>query len=119
MGGKERYSERMRARQVRYRRSPRGRYSEHKTNARARGIAFLLTFEEWWLIWCQSRKWLQRGDRRGQYVMMRDGDEGPYAVWNVFIGLSERNHRESCEKRLGVLRRHTQHATVVTFVECV
>lgn len=60
-------------------------YLHHKSHAKRRGIPFLLTFEEWWGIWQASGKWDQRGGRKGQYVMARHSDVGPYAVGNVRI----------------------------------
>lgn len=71
----------------------RNKYSCQKAKAKHRGIEFTLTFEEWWDIWQQSGKWELRGHRKGQYVMSRYNDTGPYAVDNVFIQLSEDNHR--------------------------
>jgi len=61
------------------------KYHTHKSGAKARGIPFLLSKEEWWDIWQKSGKWDQRGNKRGQYVMSRYGDQGPYAIGNVFI----------------------------------
>src|SRR5437660_337438 len=55
-----------------------------------RDIPFL-TLEEWWKIWCDSGRWAERGCRRGQYVMSRPGDVGPYAAWNVRICTAAEN----------------------------
>ena len=74
--------------------SPRGRYHQHKSKATARGIPFLLTFEEWWDIWQASGKWKQRGTRRDQYVMARPGDQGAYERGNVRICLAGENTDE-------------------------
>jgi hypothetical protein len=49
------------------------------------GIEWLFTFERWWAVWEASGKWEQRGCRRGEYVMARHGDTGPYAPDNVSI----------------------------------
>lgn len=73
---------------------PRGRYHKHKFNAKHRGIAFLLTFEEWWDIWQASGKWEQRGQRGDQYAMARFGDEGAYEAGNVRICLVSENVAE-------------------------
>lgn len=73
-------------RQRRYEKTPGGQYVRHKQNARRRGVAFELTFEEWWGIWTDSGHWSQRGNRLGDYCMKRNGDRGPYAVGNVTIG---------------------------------
>jgi hypothetical protein len=60
-------------------------YTNHKHHAKLRDIPFLLTFEEWCNIWYDSGKFAQRGHCKGQYVMARFGDIGPYAVGNVRI----------------------------------
>lgn len=73
-------------RSARYRRTLRGAYSKHKENAKRRGVGFLLTFEEWSAVWKDSGRLRWRGHRPGCYVMCRTGDEGPYALGNVYIG---------------------------------
>lgn len=99
----------------RYRETPRGRYTKHKVNARRRGVEFLLTFEEWWGVWAKSRRWKKRGNRRGQYNMMRYNDEGPYAAGNVHIGRHEGNVAE--RNRTVVRKRHTRKTTEVIWIE--
>jgi hypothetical protein len=74
--------------------TPRGRYSQHKGKAVARGIEWRLTFEDWWDIWQTSGKWNLRGRYAHQYVMARYGDRGPYARDNVRICLSGENTEE-------------------------
>jgi hypothetical protein len=66
-------------------------YRHCKYDAKNRGIDFLLTFEEWLAIWEDSGYLAERGCRRGQYVMARFGDEGPYIVGNVEIILATQN----------------------------
>jgi hypothetical protein len=63
-------------------------------HASRRGVIFLMTFEEWWSVWQTSGKWEQRGRRRGQYVMARFGDAGPYSISNVRICTAEENQAE-------------------------
>lgn len=70
------------------------KYIQAKSNAKLRGISFLLTFEEWCLFWRESGKWEQRGWRRGQYCMARFGDKGAYEIGNVKICLAEENRAE-------------------------
>ena len=69
-------------------------YYQHRVNARVRGVAFELTFDEWLAIWEASGHLHERGRGRGKYCMARDGDKGPYAVGNVKIVLYEENDRE-------------------------
>lgn len=57
-------------------------------------IEMLLTFDEWLDIWLASGQLLNRGLRRGQYVMSRDNDLGHYEVGNAFIQLASDNSRE-------------------------
>lgn len=76
------------------RNDPRVKFSSHKSNAKKVGTEFLLTFEEWWKIWSDSGHYHERGQHRGQYVMARIGDKGPYAVGNVKIVKHEENDSE-------------------------
>jgi hypothetical protein len=72
----------------------RNKYNCQKSKAKQRSIEFTLTFDEWWSIWEQSGKYELRGHRKGQYVMSRYNDVGPYAIGNVFIQSCEDNHRQ-------------------------
>jgi hypothetical protein len=63
----------------------------HRKSALARGTPFLLTFAEWLFIWQDSGHLWERGHHRGEYVMARFGDKGPYAVGNVEIIPAEQN----------------------------
>ena len=69
-------------------------YCEHRRHSAERNIPFLLTFDEWWMIWEQSGHWNERGNRRGQYCMSRPGDQGAYEIGNVKIVLNEDNRSE-------------------------
>jgi hypothetical protein len=62
-------------------------------------IEWLFTFETWIDLWLKSGKWHQRGCRRGQYVMSRLGDVGPYAPWNVEIKTVGENNSEGHKGR--------------------
>lgn len=66
-------------------------YTQHKSNAKRRGIPFLLTLEEWKSIWIESGKWEQRGRGADKYCMCRLSDAGAYEVGNVFIDFGKRN----------------------------
>jgi len=69
-------------------------YTQHKSNAKTRGIDFLFTFEQWRDWWIATGKWDQRGRGRGKYCMRRRGDIGPYSIDNVFCGTNEDNVRD-------------------------
>lgn len=66
-----------------------------RRRARYRRIEFLLTFEDWLNIWKDSGHYHERGCFKGQYVMARYGDIGPYAINNVKIIPSTENVREA------------------------
>ncbi|WP_018322556.1 hypothetical protein [Bradyrhizobium sp. WSM2793] len=70
-------------------------FIEHRVNAKDRGIGFQLTFSQWLEIWIASGKVRKRGCRRGQYVMARYGDRGPYAIGNVKIISASENIAEA------------------------
>jgi hypothetical protein len=76
---------------------PRYRFSKQKAQAGRRGIPFLLTFNQWWRIW--RPHWDGRGRRRGQLVMARNGDTGPYAVGNVEIVPTQVNVADAASHR--------------------
>jgi hypothetical protein len=76
-------------------------YLGHKKNAKKRGNAFLLTFEEWLNIWIESGQLDQRGRGRQNYCMARSGDIGPYAMGNVRICTNQENLAEVLERRRG------------------
>jgi hypothetical protein len=69
-------------------------YSRQKRGAKRRGILWLFTFEEWREVWQTSGKWEQRGPRKGQYVMARYSDAGPYSRDNTRICTTSENCQE-------------------------
>lgn len=70
------------------------RFREQRHSSEQRGIAFLLTFDEWITVWTESGHLHERGKAPGQYVMARYGDCGPYAVGNVKIITMKANIQE-------------------------
>lgn len=71
-----------------------GKYAQHKRDAKKRCVVFSLTFFDWVIIWVSSGHFHERGVKRGQYVMARFNDVGPYSVENVEIILCEQNHAD-------------------------
>ena len=77
-----------------------GQFTHQKSASKSRfdkngdSILWKLTFEEWITIWFNSGQYENRGTRRGNYVMSRKGDIGPYSIDNVDIKLHEENARE-------------------------
>lgn len=88
------------------------RYKGQQTNAKSRGIAFELTFEEWLTIWVKSGKLDFRGKRKNSYVMSRKGDVGPYSADNaVIITATENSHDGNWRHKKSngaALRKHYQ-----------
>jgi hypothetical protein len=76
-------------------------FTDQQRKAKHRGIEFLLTFGEWWTIWETSGKWEQRGCRKGQYVMARHGDIGPYQRDNVRICTVSDNYADRRPPNVG------------------
>lgn len=70
-------------------------YQDQRRSAKnRRKVPFELTFTEWMWLWLSSGYWDQRGNKRDDYVMARIGDQGPYAVGNVFFQTVAENARE-------------------------
>ena len=69
-------------------------FKQCRKNAKARGITWLLTLEQFTAIWKRSKRWHLRGRGRGKYHLARKGDRGAYKVGNVRIILHENNGRE-------------------------
>jgi len=65
------------------------KYLDHKYNANKRGIDFHFTYEEWIQWWGDDI--LKRGHCKGNLVMSRYGDVGPYHPDNVFKNTQEQN----------------------------
>ena len=79
--------------------SPKAKYLCQKWRAKSRGIAWEISFEEWWAIWDASGKYHLRGGAAHNYVMARFGDKGPYHKDNVRICLASENNKESVINR--------------------
>ena len=77
--------------------SPKDKFRAQRGKAKQRGIGWELTFEQWIGLWNESGKFALRGRRTGQFVMARNGDSGPYAVWNVKIKKCNTNLSEAYE----------------------
>lgn len=88
------YWETLRAMHEDYWQTPVGKYYNQMRNAMNRGIEWAITLKEWWETWESSGVYEQRGINKGQYVMARFNDVGPYAVGNVYITTTEENLKE-------------------------
>lgn len=80
-------------------------YRVRKSQARKRGIAWLLTFEQW-LVW-----WGADIDKRGaganDLQMLRYGNQGPYTLGNIYKGRPSDNvvWYSAADKRRRTLER--------------
>lgn len=82
--------------------SPIARKSEHwhayraqRSNAHARGLEWLWTFEDWRAWWLIDDRWANRGKAKLQFVMARNHDTGPYCAENVHLATNDENRRET------------------------
>jgi len=75
--------------------TPKGRYSIQKRSAKKRGIAWELSFEEWWKLWEESGHWDDRGTGTSKYCICRLNDYGPYKIGNIRIDTNSTNGKES------------------------
>lgn len=69
-------------------------YAQHKSHSKKRGIPFELEYWEWLQIWQDSGHIHEMGTRKGEWVMARFGDTGPYSATNVRIVRVETNLAE-------------------------
>lgn len=91
------------------------RFREHRHRALSSKIGFELTFEQWLDIWLSSGQIHNRGTRKGQYVMARNGDAGPYKVGNVRIitasaNGAEKRHSEKHKRYMRRIMKGNSHA---------
>jgi len=81
-----------------YEQAIRKAFHTQKSDANVRGIPFLFEFDDWEYWWIRSLgpKWFEkRGRKRGQYVMARKGDKGPYAWWNIDCITCSENQKQT------------------------
>jgi hypothetical protein len=67
-------------------------YAEQRANALRREVPFLLSFSEWWHFW--KDHYPRRGAREQDFCMARKGDQGPYALDNVYLATTAQNRRD-------------------------
>lgn len=73
-----------------FRGTPEGKYSNHRNRAKQSGIPFLISFDEWWVLW---KPYFKLGDGV-KYCMCRTDDKGAYEVGNVRIATAAENNAE-------------------------
>lgn len=67
-------------------------YKQQIHNAKYRGLKMKMTFPQWWDVWKDD--FCNRGPKRGQLVMCRNGDVGDYELGNIRIDTSSNNAHE-------------------------
>jgi hypothetical protein len=72
-------------------------YHNHKARSKRRGIDFEFSYDEWMLWWGEDIT--NRGRKKGQLVMARNGDVGSYHPDNVHKAKVEEN---VCERFTGL-----------------
>ena len=70
------------------------KYNAHKHGAKARGIEFTLSYEQWLAIW--GDKISLRGRGASEMGMLRTRDEGGYTSDNVRLGTPQENSQDVC-----------------------
>ena len=66
-------------------------FNNHKSSAKQRGVAFLLSYTEWKDLWGSLLS--QRGHLPDHLCMCRHGDTGPYEVGNVYLATNRQNNQ--------------------------
>jgi hypothetical protein len=90
----------------------RGLFNSQKGTAKARGIDFLLTFQEWCNFWGEDID--RRGSGPDSLQMQRNLDTGPYALGNIKKGTPKQNSATYQNMRLN---RQTEQAGVDLQIE--
>ena len=75
-------------------------FAAARTRADTRGIAWRMTFAEWWAVW--EPHWPRR--HLDHLCLCRNGDEGDYAVGNVHIATVRENSAEWAENRRAAIK---------------
>jgi hypothetical protein len=69
-------------------------YSSTRKDKLGNPIGWELTFESWITVWIESGHYFERGNYKGQYVMARFNDIGPYSLDNIKIITADENKSE-------------------------
>ena len=68
-------------------------FSAQRRNSQIRNISWEFSFKEWADLWIESGHWAERGRKKGNFVMGRHGDVGPYCRKNCkIITIVENSH---------------------------
>lgn len=86
-------------------RDPLAAFRQHQAGAARRGVAFNMTFAEWWGIW--QAYYHLRGPGINGLCMARNGDEGAYEVGNVYLTTNLGNRQDSSGTAVAARRRQS------------
>ena len=77
-----------------------GRYHTQKGGAKSRGIAFLITFDDWydWFLSQGVDRNIPQGNKGSSYAMCRYDDIGPYELGNIYLGTQSSNVKDMNER---------------------
>jgi hypothetical protein len=84
-------------------------FQEQRSGAKKRGIEWQLTWEEWLQWWQRTGCLDKRGKNKGQYVMCRFGDTGPYALDNIYCDLTDNNSSLPGKRQRGIAKHYAVH----------
>ena len=78
-------------------------YQKQRNRARARGVPFEFSPEDWWAWWQTDDRWSRRGRGLNDLVMARIGDTGPYRTDNVYCASNHQNSSDASRnlKKIG------------------
>lgn len=84
------------------------KHNTQKQHAKRRGIEWQFTVDTWIAWWGDDIT--KRGSRKGQLVMARYNDEGPYHPDNCRKITTEKNTLEARRNGRGFFQSHTEEA---------
>jgi len=74
---------------------PERAYNVQKRRAKARGVGFSMSFDEWCWFW--NGHWDKRGNKPDQLAMCRKGDKGVYEIGNIYLDTNRNNSKLAVE----------------------
>ena len=72
-----------------YRDTFKSSYNRQKNTAKARGVGFNISFDQW--LWFWNGHWDKRGRVKEGLVMCRNKDTGPYELGNIYLDTLSNN----------------------------
>lgn len=91
------------------------KFRDQRMRSKQRGIAWDLSFGQWWRIWAASGKWSMRGRSvADSAVMARVWDVGPYSYGNVYITTLAKNFVDSHLVRGHHIKGLASHEAIIS-----